>query len=216
MRLQRLTLYAGCGVKAVPGASIGIDISEKYIRRARTLSPAGWFAVADVNSIPLIDGVCDEVVCWEVMEHVYDKEALVDDLARVCKPGGRLVLSCPTIEVERFLAAISSRYRESVLSTQHRWAIRAEDTVALVQRRFAIDGISYATESWVFCVLVVLVMDRLGLVFNDAGELVGDRAEVVHRVAARLARLLRPAASRLNRIWPGRFAKSIILECHRL
>lgn len=45
--------------------------------------------------LPFRDGVFDSVLCTEVLEHVPDPARLVDEAARVLRPGGCLVLTTP-------------------------------------------------------------------------------------------------------------------------
>jgi SAM-dependent methyltransferase len=45
--------------------------------------------------VPFADGTFDGVLCMNAMHHVADVPAAVDELARVLKPGGRVVLSEP-------------------------------------------------------------------------------------------------------------------------
>jgi SAM-dependent methyltransferase len=49
----------------------------------------------DITAMPVPDGGFDVVLCTEVLEHVPDPVAAIRELARVLKPGGRLLLSAP-------------------------------------------------------------------------------------------------------------------------
>jgi SAM-dependent methyltransferase len=51
--------------------------------------------VSDATSIPVPDATFDAVLCTEVLEHVPDPMSVVRELARILKPGGRLILSAP-------------------------------------------------------------------------------------------------------------------------
>jgi SAM-dependent methyltransferase len=51
--------------------------------------------VSDIVSIPVPDGSFDVVLCTEVLEHVPEPIAAVRELARIVRPGGRLLLSAP-------------------------------------------------------------------------------------------------------------------------
>jgi SAM-dependent methyltransferase len=50
---------------------------------------------ADGARLPFRDASFDTVVLLEVLEHVADAPAVLDEIARVLKPGGRLLLSVP-------------------------------------------------------------------------------------------------------------------------
>ena len=51
--------------------------------------------VSDVTAIPVPDASFDVVLCTEVLEHVPRPEAAVREMARLLRPGGRLLLSAP-------------------------------------------------------------------------------------------------------------------------
>lgn len=48
--------------------------------------------------LPFDDAGFDTVICLEGIEHVLDPTALVGELCRVCRPGGRIVLSLPNVQ----------------------------------------------------------------------------------------------------------------------
>jgi len=51
--------------------------------------------VSDIVHIPENDGAFDAIVCTEVLEHVPDPVAAVKEMARLLRPGGRLILTAP-------------------------------------------------------------------------------------------------------------------------
>lgn len=69
-----------------PGMVTTADIDE---RRAQLK--------LDVESIAVADGKFDVVVCSHVLEHVDDRRAL-SEIARVLRPGGRLLAGVPIVE----------------------------------------------------------------------------------------------------------------------
>lgn len=50
---------------------------------------------SDINSIPVPDASFDVVLCTEVLEHVPEPIRAVQELGRVLRPGGRLLLTAP-------------------------------------------------------------------------------------------------------------------------
>lgn len=51
--------------------------------------------VADINDMPLRDGVVDGIVCDTVLEHLREPLGALQEMSRVMKPGGTLILSVP-------------------------------------------------------------------------------------------------------------------------
>jgi SAM-dependent methyltransferase len=59
------------------------------------ITPRGAVIRADCQRLPFRSGVADLILCTEVLEHVRDMRAALDEMARVAKPGGYLVVSMP-------------------------------------------------------------------------------------------------------------------------
>lgn len=57
---------------------------------------------SDITSIPAPDASFDAVVCTEVFEHVPDPVAAMTELARLVRPGGRVVLTVPFCSLTHF------------------------------------------------------------------------------------------------------------------
>lgn len=51
--------------------------------------------VSDITRIPVPDKSFDVILCTEVLEHVPDPVAAIYEMARIIKPGGRLLLTAP-------------------------------------------------------------------------------------------------------------------------
>ena len=100
-------LDAGCGVgygtahvAQLAQRVVGVDVSDEAISYAREhyAAPNIEFLVADVLGLPFDAHTFDTACSFEIVEHVPDAERFVAELARVLKPGGRLVLSTPRAE----------------------------------------------------------------------------------------------------------------------
>ncbi len=89
---------AGFGLELLgqAGASaIGVDYAVGALWDIRRRQPHARLVRGDAMRLPLTDATVDLVVSFETIEHVPDAEALLCEIRRVLKPGGRLVLSTP-------------------------------------------------------------------------------------------------------------------------
>jgi 2-polyprenyl-3-methyl-5-hydroxy-6-metoxy-1,4-benzoquinol methylase len=79
--------------------TVGVDASPGAVESAKAKGRVDEAYVADLGRqpLPLPDGSVDLVWAGEIIEHIFDTEAFIDDLKRVLAPGGRLVLSTPNL-----------------------------------------------------------------------------------------------------------------------
>jgi ubiquinone/menaquinone biosynthesis C-methylase UbiE len=75
---------------------IGVDLSNGMIERAAERlidDETSDFVRADAQHLPLIDDSVDVVTCTESFHWYGDQEAAAAELARLVKPGGRIVIA---------------------------------------------------------------------------------------------------------------------------
>lgn len=95
----------GCGrgglarwlVQRGPRRYIAADFSISAVSTASRDGSAGsaLFSVADIQRIPHPDHCFDVVISCETVEHVSEPTTAIEELARVLRPGGRLLLTTP-------------------------------------------------------------------------------------------------------------------------
>lgn len=126
-------LDVGCGsglnFPMLPG-SIGIDPSRGLLRvahrRTRRLA-AAWG-----EGLPFADATFDRVLCTYVVTTVPDWRRCLDEMARVLKPGGRIVLTDDRLPPGWFLGP--GPMVRTLL--RHGWIDIHRDIVAATQTRF--------------------------------------------------------------------------------
>lgn len=137
-------LDAGCGVGygsallADAGARevVAVDKDKSIAADVESSMPPNVAVeVGDVTQLEHPADSFDLVVCFEVIEHVPEPDAVLDELHRVLRPGGLLVVSTPNRDVytpgnpyhlreltpPELEAKLAHRFRQVRLRRQHTW-----------------------------------------------------------------------------------------------
>jgi len=94
-------LDSGCGAGALAfalaplvGSVVGIDSSEELVAAGREHAPPNCeLQVGDATKLPYSFGEFDISGCLRVLHHMRRPELVVAELARVTKPGGRILVA---------------------------------------------------------------------------------------------------------------------------
>jgi SAM-dependent methyltransferase/GNAT superfamily N-acetyltransferase len=76
------------------GRAVGVDVSGDLLAAARERTPAGIaaeFVVADAHALPFADGEFAAARVERTLQHVADPAGAIAQMARVVRPGGRVV-----------------------------------------------------------------------------------------------------------------------------
>jgi len=91
----------GCGAgniieKAPSGKLFGTDISPSIISKAKhRLNQKANLFLSDAQNLPCKDQVFTKVICSEVLEHILDPAAALNEIARILKIQGIAIISIP-------------------------------------------------------------------------------------------------------------------------
>ena len=110
----------------------GADISPAAVdhARARYASVANVeFRQADCAALPFDDACFDAVVSFETIEHIAAQDAFLDEVRRVLRPGGLVILSCPN--------KVEYTDKRGVTNEFHVRELQRDELAALVAPRFA-------------------------------------------------------------------------------
>ena len=140
-------LDAGCGTGSLAFAIaphvaevVGVDTNEDYLEAARTSAPANVrFQQGDVMSLPFGYAEFDLVCCHRVLHHVRRPELAVSELARVVRPGGKLLIAdqlgsidpLVNLEQDRFERLRDSTHQRLLPEADIRGFLDANDLVLL-------------------------------------------------------------------------------------
>jgi SAM-dependent methyltransferase len=99
-RINGFVLVDGCGVGMYlhhlsqhTENIVGLDIEFERLIEARTMETHVVNGVGE--ALPFPENTFDLILSHEVLEHVQDDQAVVNEIVRTLRPGGRLVLFCP-------------------------------------------------------------------------------------------------------------------------
>ncbi len=106
-------LDIGCGAgyhvrhfarNAARVAAVDVDGISLAIARRRVRSRRAAFLQYDGSRLPFADASFDVVTMLDVLEHVADRQAIVEEIARVLRPGGTWIVSVPYRGALRWLS----------------------------------------------------------------------------------------------------------------
>jgi 2-polyprenyl-3-methyl-5-hydroxy-6-metoxy-1,4-benzoquinol methylase len=76
---------------------VGVDWSADAVRQASARGLALVRASVEDAGLPVATGAADVVIMSEVIEHLVDTDSVLDEVRRILKPGGSLLLSTPNL-----------------------------------------------------------------------------------------------------------------------
>lgn len=91
---------------------VGGDVSEVELGYLATKLPPELRSKTELkaldfnNSWPFDDAAFDAVTCLAVLEHLFDPHFVAAELARICKPGGHVVIEVPNIAFIGYRASL--------------------------------------------------------------------------------------------------------------
>ena len=81
----------------------------------------------DGTLLPFSDGAFDRIIASEVLEHIEDDQAALDELARVLRPGGTIAVTVPAWLPEQVCWRLSDEYHAPFVEGGHVRIYRAAD-----------------------------------------------------------------------------------------
>jgi GT2 family glycosyltransferase/SAM-dependent methyltransferase len=89
--------YGAALLATTAGSVTGVDVDPATVEHARHAyyNPRLKFLTGSCESIPLPDASVDVVTSFETIEHHDKHDEMLDEIKRVLKPGGKLIISSP-------------------------------------------------------------------------------------------------------------------------
>ncbi len=89
---------------------VAVDLLVDRVAAARSAAQAhninAHFAAADACRLPFADATFDSVFCVAVLQHIHDVKGAVVEMARVTRPGGRIVAVEPDNSARYFYSSV--------------------------------------------------------------------------------------------------------------
>ena len=114
-------LDSGCGAGALAFALapfvervVGVDRSTELVAAGNELAPSNCeLIVGDATALPFEYGSFDIAGCMRVLHHARRPELIVSELARVTRPGGRILLVDQLGFVDPVVSAETDRFEQA-------------------------------------------------------------------------------------------------------
>ena len=186
---QVLDVGSGGGFLAQAMAGVGhrvfgVDPSAAAVRAAND-TDTGSFAIGRGEQLPFPTSSFDAVVCSEVLEHVAAPAHVISEMARVLRPGGRLLFSHPNrtrlSKLTLIEAAQRWRWSRVLPGDLHQWDrfIRPEELTRMLDRRGIqvqdIAGLSIPPGAWMATARALMRLRRGRIGFGEAGDAIDLR-----------------------------------------
>jgi 2-polyprenyl-3-methyl-5-hydroxy-6-metoxy-1,4-benzoquinol methylase len=139
-------LDVGCGVGQVVRslseagfAAHGVEVSEENIAVAR--QHPGDFQIYDGRTLPFPAHTMDAVGSFNVLEHVEDPIGLLDEMTRVLRPAGRIVISTPNFlrvvgwrDYHPQMSGLAQKWRNAQTLLRHLQSYRSKPDDVIFER----------------------------------------------------------------------------------
>jgi ubiquinone/menaquinone biosynthesis C-methylase UbiE len=144
---DEVALDSGCGTGSLAFALaphvaevVGVDVREEYLEAARASAPANVsFLAGDAMALPFGYAQFDLACSHRVLHHVRRPELAVSELARVTRPGGRMLVAdqlgsvdpLRSLEMDRFERLRDPTHQRLLPDQDVRGYLDANDLVLL-------------------------------------------------------------------------------------
>lgn len=115
----------------------GLDLSESMIDQAEKRLPNAHFMVGDAEKLPYTTETFDVIICNASFHHYPHPETVIDEIRRVLKAGGTLILGDPTMPF-KLLTTFLNRFLAHSHSGDHHIYHKSEIIALLSQSGFQV------------------------------------------------------------------------------
>jgi len=202
-------LDVGCGdgfhdarITARGAAVVGIDIHESRLTFARrhNSGPRAQYHAMDATRMDFADDTFDQAISFCVIEHFTDEVAVLRNIARVLKPGGRLLLSADSLSNPEVTAAERATHRR-------RYAVNTFYTEEILRERLEQAGLELERTRYILTTPLTLALVRLSWRLDDLPRVLAPLRAAAYFTLATLGKPVAGVAERVG----GRAGSGLIL-----
>ncbi len=155
---------------------VGIDVTPALLAvGAERVRAAGLtnvlFQEGDAMALPFVDASFDLVVCRSSLHHFVDPERVVEEMARVCRRGGRVVVSDMVAPTAQVRGAFDELHR--VIDPSHVRALLESELAAIVG---TVGSVTYSDKSSIDLPIDIILTDAAdrdavrSMLLGDVGQ----------------------------------------------
>lgn len=140
-------------IGAITSNLVATDISWNYLNKAKSYNPHKIidYVCCSVEKIPFSDSSFDKILMSEVIEHLLDWRKGIEEVQRVLKPGGKLVISTPNkYSYLNFLCHLRAKIRNRPFDEEHIKEFSRRELEKSLEEYFIIENVSYVNYFPVF------------------------------------------------------------------
>ena len=110
--------YGSALLAQVARSVVGVELEEDAVAHAAKayVAPNLRYQQGDARNLPLDNASVDVVVSFETIEHFYEHEVFMEEVRRVLRPSGRLIISSPEPSVYSPMGSPANPYHVRELS----------------------------------------------------------------------------------------------------
>lgn len=132
----------------------GVEPAEKLIQDAHQLYPKAEFVKGTATEIPYADNTVDCILCIEVLEHIPNTEKAIQEMCRVLKPTGQLIIIDKNIHSWHYLYFVPTSIWKYTKEHLNQWMYPAnfgfrekyfvpDELLELIKKYFHDAGVKY-------------------------------------------------------------------------
>lgn len=194
-------LDVGCGdgfhdarIVAAGAEVVGIDIHQSRLAFARRHNGGGRveYLSMDAERMEFADGTFDKVISCCVIEHFTNEAKVLENIARVLKPGGLLVLSADSLSNPEVTHSERETHRA-------RYAVKTFYTKTILREKLARAGLKFERASYILTAPLTLALVRLSWRLDRLPKFLAPLSAAGHMTLGSLGKVVSGLAERCAR-----------------